>query len=153
METKVEKKTVGCFWMKAGKVEWGFLEHRCMMGVHCEPRCVWRTKKWKRTGSERRDESKFLWRQEEFSLAGLGQEVLMSVFSQEPRRCFQLRHQFLFETSSSWSQLPLLVSPGTIFVFQNHCHYQGFVQDMEGSSVAMSICNGLRWHRHTLYIT
>ncbi|XP_013878244.1 disintegrin and metalloproteinase domain-containing protein 9 isoform X2 [Austrofundulus limnaeus] len=27
---------------------------------------------------------------------------------------------------------------------QNHCHYRGFVQDMEGSSVALSICNGLR---------
>ncbi|XP_042278380.1 disintegrin and metalloproteinase domain-containing protein 9-like isoform X2 [Thunnus maccoyii] len=31
---------------------------------------------------------------------------------------------------------------------QNHCHYQGFVQDMEGSSVAMSICNGLRGVLH-----
>ncbi|XP_028269905.1 disintegrin and metalloproteinase domain-containing protein 9 isoform X2 [Parambassis ranga] len=26
---------------------------------------------------------------------------------------------------------------------QNHCHYRGFVQDMEGSSVALSICDGL----------
>ncbi|XP_068166633.1 disintegrin and metalloproteinase domain-containing protein 9 isoform X2 [Antennarius striatus] len=31
---------------------------------------------------------------------------------------------------------------------QNHCHYQGFVQDMKGSSVAMSICNGLRGVLH-----
>ncbi|XP_076003609.1 disintegrin and metalloproteinase domain-containing protein 9-like isoform X2 [Genypterus blacodes] len=31
---------------------------------------------------------------------------------------------------------------------QNHCHYQGHVQDMEGSSVAMSICNGLRGVLH-----
>ncbi|XP_023275923.1 disintegrin and metalloproteinase domain-containing protein 9-like, partial [Seriola lalandi dorsalis] len=31
---------------------------------------------------------------------------------------------------------------------QNHCHYRGFVQDMEGSSVAMSICNGLRGVLH-----
>ncbi|XP_068999791.1 disintegrin and metalloproteinase domain-containing protein 9-like isoform X2 [Embiotoca jacksoni] len=31
---------------------------------------------------------------------------------------------------------------------QNHCHYQGFVQDMEGSSVALSICNGLRGVLH-----
>ncbi|XP_067376234.1 disintegrin and metalloproteinase domain-containing protein 9 isoform X1 [Channa argus] len=31
---------------------------------------------------------------------------------------------------------------------QDHCHYQGFVQDMEGSSVAMSICNGLRGVLH-----
>lgn len=27
---------------------------------------------------------------------------------------------------------------------QDHCHYRGFVQDEDGSSVAMSICNGLR---------
>ncbi|XP_069579982.1 disintegrin and metalloproteinase domain-containing protein 9-like isoform X2 [Brachyistius frenatus] len=33
-------------------------------------------------------------------------------------------------------------------MFQNHCHYQGFVQDMEGSSVALSICNGLRGVLH-----
>ncbi|XP_069378979.1 disintegrin and metalloproteinase domain-containing protein 9 isoform X2 [Paralichthys olivaceus] len=31
---------------------------------------------------------------------------------------------------------------------QNHCHYRGFVQNMEGSSVAMSICNGLRGVLH-----
>nr|XP_046242494.1 disintegrin and metalloproteinase domain-containing protein 9 isoform X2 [Scatophagus argus] len=31
---------------------------------------------------------------------------------------------------------------------QNHCHYEGFVQDMEGSSVAMSICHGLRGVLH-----
>ncbi|XP_026177068.1 disintegrin and metalloproteinase domain-containing protein 9 isoform X3 [Mastacembelus armatus] len=31
---------------------------------------------------------------------------------------------------------------------QNHCHYRGFVQDMEGSSVAMSICGGLRGVMH-----
>ncbi|KAK2838194.1 hypothetical protein Q5P01_015406 [Channa striata] len=31
---------------------------------------------------------------------------------------------------------------------QKHCHYQGFVQDMEGSSVAMSICDGLRGVLH-----
>ncbi|KAM7018754.1 disintegrin and metalloproteinase domain-containing protein 9 isoform 1-T1 [Tautogolabrus adspersus] len=31
---------------------------------------------------------------------------------------------------------------------QNHCLYQGFVQDMEGSSVAMSVCNGLRGVLH-----
>ncbi|XP_038559192.1 disintegrin and metalloproteinase domain-containing protein 9 [Micropterus salmoides] len=31
---------------------------------------------------------------------------------------------------------------------QNHCHYQGFVQDMQGSSVALSICNGLRGVLH-----
>ncbi|KAM6965431.1 disintegrin and metalloproteinase domain-containing protein 9-like [Aplochiton taeniatus] len=31
---------------------------------------------------------------------------------------------------------------------QNHCHYRGYVQDMEGSSVAMSICNGLRGVLH-----
>uniref|UniRef100_A0A3Q3AG43 Disintegrin and metalloproteinase domain-containing protein 9-like n=1 Tax=Kryptolebias marmoratus TaxID=37003 RepID=A0A3Q3AG43_KRYMA len=31
---------------------------------------------------------------------------------------------------------------------QNHCHYQGFVQDMSGSSVAMSICDGLRGVMH-----
>ncbi|XP_024116774.1 disintegrin and metalloproteinase domain-containing protein 9 [Oryzias melastigma] len=31
---------------------------------------------------------------------------------------------------------------------QDHCHYRGFVQDMEGSSVAMSICNGLRGVMH-----
>ncbi|XP_029295007.1 disintegrin and metalloproteinase domain-containing protein 9 isoform X2 [Cottoperca gobio] len=31
---------------------------------------------------------------------------------------------------------------------QDHCHYQGFIQDMEGSSVAMSICNGLRGVLH-----
>uniref|UniRef100_A0A3B3BT49 ADAM metallopeptidase domain 9a n=1 Tax=Oryzias melastigma TaxID=30732 RepID=A0A3B3BT49_ORYME len=30
----------------------------------------------------------------------------------------------------------------------DHCHYRGFVQDMEGSSVAMSICNGLRGVMH-----
>uniref|UniRef100_A0A3Q1IF28 ADAM metallopeptidase domain 9 n=1 Tax=Anabas testudineus TaxID=64144 RepID=A0A3Q1IF28_ANATE len=39
------------------------------------------------------------------------------------------------------------VSPAAV-VLQNHCHYQGFVQDMEGSSVAMSICNGLRGVLH-----
>uniref|UniRef100_A0A3Q0R882 ADAM metallopeptidase domain 9a n=1 Tax=Amphilophus citrinellus TaxID=61819 RepID=A0A3Q0R882_AMPCI len=33
-------------------------------------------------------------------------------------------------------------------VFQDHCHYRGFIQDMEGSSVAMSICNGLRGVMH-----
>ncbi|KAF7646675.1 hypothetical protein LDENG_00183880 [Lucifuga dentata] len=31
---------------------------------------------------------------------------------------------------------------------QNHCHYQGYVQDMEGSSAALSICNGLRGVLH-----
>ncbi|XP_034396914.1 disintegrin and metalloproteinase domain-containing protein 9 isoform X2 [Cyclopterus lumpus] len=31
---------------------------------------------------------------------------------------------------------------------QDHCHYQGFVQDMEGSAAAMSICNGLRGVLH-----
>ncbi|KAK5870588.1 hypothetical protein PBY51_003524 [Eleginops maclovinus] len=31
---------------------------------------------------------------------------------------------------------------------QDHCHYQGHVQDMDGSSVAMSICNGLRGVLH-----
>ncbi|XP_049906657.1 disintegrin and metalloproteinase domain-containing protein 9 isoform X1 [Epinephelus moara] len=31
---------------------------------------------------------------------------------------------------------------------QDHCHYQGFVQDMEGSAVAMSVCNGLRGVLH-----
>ncbi|KAM3867601.1 disintegrin and metalloproteinase domain-containing protein 9-like [Diretmus argenteus] len=31
---------------------------------------------------------------------------------------------------------------------QNHCHYRGYIQDMEGSSVAMSICNGLRGVLH-----
>uniref|UniRef100_H3CK01 ADAM metallopeptidase domain 9a n=1 Tax=Tetraodon nigroviridis TaxID=99883 RepID=H3CK01_TETNG len=31
---------------------------------------------------------------------------------------------------------------------QNHCHYQGFVENMLGSSVAMSICNGLRGVLH-----
>ncbi|CAM9099826.1 unnamed protein product, partial [Lampetra planeri] len=31
---------------------------------------------------------------------------------------------------------------------QKHCHYRGFVQDMEGSSAAMSICNGLRGMLH-----
>ncbi|XP_077417345.1 disintegrin and metalloproteinase domain-containing protein 9-like isoform X2 [Vanacampus margaritifer] len=31
---------------------------------------------------------------------------------------------------------------------QNHCHYQGFVLGMAGSSVAMSICNGLRGVLH-----
>ncbi|XP_071755209.2 disintegrin and metalloproteinase domain-containing protein 9 [Centroberyx gerrardi] len=31
---------------------------------------------------------------------------------------------------------------------QNHCHYRGFVQDMQGSSVALSICNGLRGVLH-----
>ena len=29
-------------------------------------------------------------------------------------------------------------------VLQDHCHYQGYVEDMEGSAVAMSICDGLR---------
>uniref|UniRef100_A0AAX7T6H3 ADAM metallopeptidase domain 9 n=1 Tax=Astatotilapia calliptera TaxID=8154 RepID=A0AAX7T6H3_ASTCA len=33
-------------------------------------------------------------------------------------------------------------------VFQDHCHYRGFVQGVEGSSVAMSICNGLRGVMH-----
>ncbi|XP_054630588.1 disintegrin and metalloproteinase domain-containing protein 9-like isoform X1 [Dunckerocampus dactyliophorus] len=31
---------------------------------------------------------------------------------------------------------------------QQHCHYQGVVEGMEGSSVAMSICNGLRGVMH-----
>ncbi|XP_034027265.1 disintegrin and metalloproteinase domain-containing protein 9 [Thalassophryne amazonica] len=31
---------------------------------------------------------------------------------------------------------------------QKHCHYRGFVQDMEGSSVALSVCNGLRGVLH-----
>lgn len=31
---------------------------------------------------------------------------------------------------------------------QNHCHYQGFVQDMEGSAAAMSVCHGLRGVLH-----
>ncbi|XP_051924891.1 disintegrin and metalloproteinase domain-containing protein 9-like [Hippocampus zosterae] len=31
---------------------------------------------------------------------------------------------------------------------QNHCHFQGSVEGMEGSSVAMSICNGLRGVLH-----
>ncbi|XP_029018540.1 disintegrin and metalloproteinase domain-containing protein 9 isoform X2 [Betta splendens] len=31
---------------------------------------------------------------------------------------------------------------------QNHCHYRGFIQHMEGSSVAMSICHGLRGVLH-----
>ncbi|XP_057687591.1 disintegrin and metalloproteinase domain-containing protein 9-like isoform X1 [Corythoichthys intestinalis] len=31
---------------------------------------------------------------------------------------------------------------------KNHCHYQGFVEGMEGSSVAMSICHGLRGVMH-----
>ncbi|CAI5649117.1 unnamed protein product [Oreochromis niloticus] len=31
---------------------------------------------------------------------------------------------------------------------QDHCHYRGFVQGVEGSSVAMSICNGLRGVMH-----
>ncbi|XP_047236394.1 disintegrin and metalloproteinase domain-containing protein 9 isoform X2 [Girardinichthys multiradiatus] len=31
---------------------------------------------------------------------------------------------------------------------QDHCHYQGFVQNMEGSAVAMSICSGLRGVLH-----
>uniref|UniRef100_A0A3B5AU62 ADAM metallopeptidase domain 9 n=1 Tax=Stegastes partitus TaxID=144197 RepID=A0A3B5AU62_9TELE len=29
-------------------------------------------------------------------------------------------------------------------LFQSHCQYRGFVQDVEGSAAAMSICNGLR---------
>nr|XP_061835988.1 disintegrin and metalloproteinase domain-containing protein 9-like [Nerophis lumbriciformis] len=33
-------------------------------------------------------------------------------------------------------------------VVKTHCHYRGFVEDMEGSSVAMSICNGLRGVMH-----
>ncbi|XP_053181372.1 disintegrin and metalloproteinase domain-containing protein 9 isoform X1 [Scomber japonicus] len=31
---------------------------------------------------------------------------------------------------------------------QRHCQYQGFIQDMKGSSAAMSICNGLRGVLH-----
>ncbi|KAM9822443.1 disintegrin and metalloproteinase domain-containing protein 9-like isoform X1 [Syngnathus typhle] len=31
---------------------------------------------------------------------------------------------------------------------RDHCHYQGFVEGMEGSSVAMSVCNGLRGVLH-----
>ncbi|XP_061115801.1 disintegrin and metalloproteinase domain-containing protein 9 isoform X3 [Conger conger] len=31
---------------------------------------------------------------------------------------------------------------------QDHCHYQGYVEDMEGSSVALSICTGLRGVLH-----
>uniref|UniRef100_A0A671UP21 ADAM metallopeptidase domain 9a n=1 Tax=Sparus aurata TaxID=8175 RepID=A0A671UP21_SPAAU len=31
---------------------------------------------------------------------------------------------------------------------QNHCHYRGVVQDVEGSSAAMSVCNGLRGVLH-----
>ncbi|KAG7480703.1 hypothetical protein MATL_G00059070 [Megalops atlanticus] len=31
---------------------------------------------------------------------------------------------------------------------QNHCHYQGYVEDVEGSSVALSICSGLRGVLH-----
>uniref|UniRef100_A0A3B5LVI6 Uncharacterized protein n=1 Tax=Xiphophorus couchianus TaxID=32473 RepID=A0A3B5LVI6_9TELE len=31
---------------------------------------------------------------------------------------------------------------------QNHCQYQGFIQDMEGSAVAMSVCGGLRGVMH-----
>ncbi|XP_056275153.1 disintegrin and metalloproteinase domain-containing protein 9 isoform X2 [Pseudoliparis swirei] len=31
---------------------------------------------------------------------------------------------------------------------QDHCHYQGYVQDLEGSAAAMSICNGLRGVLH-----
>lgn len=31
---------------------------------------------------------------------------------------------------------------------QDHCHYSGFVENMEGSSVAMSICHGLRGVLH-----
>ncbi|KAM9744067.1 LOW QUALITY PROTEIN: disintegrin and metalloproteinase domain-containing protein 9-like [Menidia menidia] len=31
---------------------------------------------------------------------------------------------------------------------QDHCHYRGFVQDLQGSAVAMSICSGLRGVLH-----
>uniref|UniRef100_A0A3Q2QFL2 Disintegrin and metalloproteinase domain-containing protein 9-like n=1 Tax=Fundulus heteroclitus TaxID=8078 RepID=A0A3Q2QFL2_FUNHE len=31
---------------------------------------------------------------------------------------------------------------------QDHCHYRGFVQDVEGSAVAMSVCGGLRGVLH-----
>ncbi|KAG5840593.1 hypothetical protein ANANG_G00190400 [Anguilla anguilla] len=31
---------------------------------------------------------------------------------------------------------------------QDHCHYQGYVEDMEGSSVALSVCAGLRGVLH-----
>lgn len=31
---------------------------------------------------------------------------------------------------------------------QNHCHYEGFIQDVDGSSVALSVCNGLRGVLH-----
>ncbi|KAM3611728.1 uncharacterized protein V6R79_023285 [Siganus canaliculatus] len=31
---------------------------------------------------------------------------------------------------------------------QNHCHYQGYVQGMEASAVAMSVCSGLRGVLH-----
>ncbi|CAN9512879.1 unnamed protein product [Ophioblennius macclurei] len=31
---------------------------------------------------------------------------------------------------------------------QNHCHYEGFIQDKDGSSAALSICNGLRGVLH-----
>ncbi|XP_018599498.2 disintegrin and metalloproteinase domain-containing protein 9-like isoform X1 [Scleropages formosus] len=33
-------------------------------------------------------------------------------------------------------------------LMQDHCHYQGYVKDVEGSSVAMSICSGLRGVLH-----
>ncbi|KAI1900829.1 hypothetical protein AGOR_G00053890 [Albula goreensis] len=32
---------------------------------------------------------------------------------------------------------------------QDHCHYQGYVEDVEGSSAALSICSGLRGVLHT----
>ncbi|CAL8343862.1 unnamed protein product [Lota lota] len=31
---------------------------------------------------------------------------------------------------------------------KDHCHYRGYIEDMEGSSVAMSICDGLRGVLH-----
>lgn len=31
---------------------------------------------------------------------------------------------------------------------QKHCHYEGFIQDVDGSSAALSICNGLRGVLH-----
>ncbi|XP_054586328.2 disintegrin and metalloproteinase domain-containing protein 9 isoform X2 [Nothobranchius furzeri] len=49
-------------------------------------------------------------------------------------------------TQFTYSQTGSLISSRP--PVQDHCHYQGFVQDLEGSAAAMSICNGLRGVLH-----
>ncbi|KAG7282372.1 hypothetical protein CRUP_029693 [Coryphaenoides rupestris] len=91
------------------------------------------------TNKQRRDVSKTPPNQVSYSLSINGTEHLLHL----QRNQLLLAHDFTVFTYSRNGTLVASRPP-----VQDHCHYQGYVEGMEGSAVAMSICNGLRGVLH-----